>query len=307
MKVASLSVVILNYNGIHHLKECIESVRTSTYPLESIIVVDNGSTDGSQEMVRANFHDVILLENLRNLGIPEGKNEGIKAAINRNVKYIYTLDNDLIIEPNTISTLVSLMEANEDIGCAGSIIYYYDKRDLIFNAGSYINWTQNLVKTRGLNEKDVGQLAECAAVDYVGAGAMLTRRYIFEHIGLLDPIFIGYGCEDSDFGMRVNRSGFKVVCFTRSRVWHKPFSTIGGYSYKKKYLESRNAIYFLKRYGNWNNWAKFILFAVCGLCFALVREGLRGNLMGVVGKARGLYDGLRGREALARELLRKVA
>jgi hypothetical protein len=91
----------------------------------------------------------------------------------------------------------------------------------------------------------------------------------------------------------------------RSKVWHRPFSGIGRYSFKKKYLESRNVIRFLKTYGNRRSWAKFVFYAVTGLIYASIREGIRGNFMGVVGKARGLYDGLRGREDFAYDLLKR--
>ena len=302
---AKVTVVILNWNAKAVLRECIESVKQSTHPLHEIIVVDNASTDGSAEMVKDLYSDVIVLQNPENFGVPKGKNVGIARAIQNNIDYVYTIDNDLIIEPETIAQLVSLMEKNGDIGCAGSIIYHYDRPDIIFSAGQYIDWTQNIVSTRGANERDVGQLEPCARVDYVGAGAMLTRKSVFQQIGLLDPGFIGYGYEDTDFGLRVNRAGYNVVCFTRSKVWHRPFTGIGRYSFKKKYLEARNAIRFARMYGTRRNWAKFSFYVVAGLFYAAIREGSRGNIMGVIGKAKGLYDGLRDKEDLAHSLLRR--
>lgn len=300
-----VSVVVLNWNAKEILRECITSLKRSEYPLYEIIVVDNASADGSPQMIREFFEEVIVIENISNLGVPEGKNVGLRRALQKNVDYVYTLDNDLIIEPETIKALVLFMEKNPEVGCAGSIIYHYDKRDLIFSAGHYVNWTQNLVKTRGANQKDRGHLEEYAEVDYVGAGAMLTRKKVFDEIGLLDPHFIGYGYDDADFGLRVKSGGYKVVCCTRSKVWHRPFSGIGRYSFKKKYLESRNAIRFLRMYGNRWNWAKFLFYAIAGLLYASFREGLRGNLKGVIGKARGLYDGLRDREDFAYSLLKQ--
>jgi len=297
--------VVLNWNSKDILRECLESLTKSEYPLSMIIVADNGSVDGSQQMIKAHFPGIILVENGENLGVPAGKNRGIQRALEEDVDYIYTLDNDLIIQPQTIKELVSFLEKNAHVGCAGSIIYYYDHPDVIFSAGHYVDWSQNLVCTRGANQKDSGQLEEASIVDYVGAGAMLTRKSIFNVVGLLDPGFIGYGYDDADFGLRVSRAGYKVVCYTRSKVWHRPFSGIGRYSFKKKYLESRNAIRFLKMYGNRRNWTKFLFYAVAGLFYASIREGIRGNFMGVVGKARGLYDGLRGREGFAYDLLKR--
>jgi GT2 family glycosyltransferase len=300
---SKVSVVILNWNAMDVLRDCLESLNLSVQPLHEIIVVDNGSTDGSDKMVKEDFKAVTLIKNKSNFGAPKGRNVGIKWAIQDEIDYVYTLDNDLIIEAETIYRLVKLLDEDRTIGCAGSIIYHYDKPDIIFNAGNYVNYTQNLVRSRGLNQKDVGQFEERTEVDYVGTGAMLTRKSIYESVGLLDPVYIGYGYEDTDFGLRVNRAGHKVVCFTKSKVWHRPFTGVGRYSFKKKYLEARNSIIFMRRYGNLKNWVKFIFYVTLGLFYASIREGIRGNIMGVIGKAKGLFDGIKGREDYAIRLL----
>jgi GT2 family glycosyltransferase len=300
----TVSVVILNWNAKEIVRECIKSVKESIHPIHEVIVVDNGSTDGSAAMIKREFDNVVVLENAANFGAPKGRNIGISRAMQQNVKYIYTLDNDLIIDPRAISELVTLMENRPEVACAGSLIYYHDKPEVVFSAGQYIDWTQNLVTTRGAGETDKGQLAECGEVDYVGTGAMLTRKHVFTQVGLLDAGFIGYGYEDTDFGLRVKKAGHKVVCYTRSKVWHRPFTGIGKYSFKKKYLEARNAVRFVRMYGNRRNKLKFMFFAIAGLFYAAVREGARGNIMGVFGKAKGLYDGLRRREDFAERLLK---
>lgn len=298
-----VSAVVLNYEGEKVIGPCLESFRISEHPLHEVIVVDNASTDASVEIISREHREVVLLQNERNLGAPAGRNVGMERALEGRPDYIYTLDNDLRIDPRAISELVELMERDPSIGCAGSIIYHEEPPDLIFNAGHYVNWSQNMVRSRGLNQRDRGQLEELCEVDYVGSGAMLTRSRVLEEIGLFDPGFIGYGYEDSDFGLRVKAAGHRVVCLTRSKVWHRPFTAIGRYSFRKKYLESRNSIRFLRRWGDRRACVKFAFFAVGGLVYAAAREGLRGNFPGVVGKARGLWDGLLGREELARKLL----
>jgi GT2 family glycosyltransferase len=301
----TVDVVILNWNGRELLRPCLRSVVASEYPLHRIIVADNGSTDGSVEMLEQEFPTVNVVRNGRNLGAPSGRNTGIAESMKRRPDYIYTLDNDLTIHPRAIGELVELLECHARVGCAGSIIYDSDRPNRILAAGHFVDWTQNLVTPRAVGKVDRGQFEPLAEVDGVGTGAMLTRAKVFDELGLLDDSFIGYGYEDTDFSMRVRGAGYKVVCYAPSKVWHRPFSSIGAYSFKKKYLESRNAIQFLRRYGTRKSWIKFALYAVGGLGYATVREGLRGNMGGVVGKARGLWDGLRGREDLAYQLLRE--
>jgi GT2 family glycosyltransferase len=299
----SLAAVVLNYNCRDRLEQCLRSLENSTYPISRIIVADNGSTDGSITMVKDQFPRVVLVENGFNLGAPAGRNRGISKALLLQTDYIYTLDNDLTIAPDAIEKLIIYMESDQTAGCCGSAIYYEDQPDVIFSAGQFVDWTQNLVRSRGMGQKDRGQFAAYTEVDYVGTGAMLCRRTIYEQIGLLDEDYIGYGYEDTDFGMRVWQAGFRVVCCMDSKTWHMPFSGIGRYSFKKKYLETRNAIQFIRKYGNGWSYVKYSFYTIGGIFYAAIREGLRGNMRGVLGKALGLVDGIRGRTELAYQLL----
>jgi GT2 family glycosyltransferase len=303
--LSQVSAVVLNWNGKNLLRQCLQSLQDQVYDLKEVIVVDNGSIDGSADMVKNEFPGAKLLCQQENLGAPKGRNVGIKESLKRVPAYIFTLDNDLYVDKSTISRLVKILDDNPDIGVVGAGIYYADRPDVIFSAGQWVNWTQNLVSTRGANQKDKGQFALLKDVDYVGTGAMLTRRSVFENVGLPDESYIGYGYEDTDFGIRVRKAGLRVVCYLPAKVWHRPHSGVGRYSFKKKYLESRNAIRFMRIYGTPSRWAKFTVYVTLGLVYAFFREGLRGNMGGVMGKARGLVDGIRDREELALELLKQ--
>jgi GT2 family glycosyltransferase len=300
-----VSTVTLNWNGKTVLRQCLQSLVEQDYPIEEMIVLDNGSSDGSIDMVMDEFPKVTLLRQAENLGVPKGKNIGIRKALEGKSDYIFALDNDLYSDKSTIAQLVRILDNNPDIGIVGATIYYSDRPDVIFSAGQWVNWTQNLVANRGANQKDAGRLAALEDVDYVGAGAMLARRKVFEKVGLLDEDYIGYGYDDTDFCLRVKDSGFRVVCYLPAKVWHEPQSGIGRYSYKKKYLEARNAIRFMRIYGTPPRWAKFTIYVTLGLLYAFFREGLRGNMGGVKGKAQGLVDGILSRDELARELLKQ--
>lgn len=300
---ARVSVVILNWNGRDVLRQCLQSLEEQSYPLEDVILVDNASSDGSAEMVETEFPGVIILPQDQNLGAPKGRNVGLREALRRQSEYIFTIDNDLFGARNTIAELVRVLDEHPDIGIVGAGIYHADRPDVIFSAGHWINWTQNLVGTRGANQPDRGQLAPLEDVDYVGIGAMLTRRDVYETIGLPDEDYIGYGYEDTEYGLRARTAGYRVVCYLPAKVWHQPHTGVGRYSFKKKYLEARNAIRFMRLYGTPYRWAKFSFYAGVGLIYALVREGPRGNIGGVIGKARGLYDGLRNRDEFALRLL----
>lgn len=303
----TVSIVILNWNGKEVLVDCLESVFKLDYPVHEVIVVDNGSTDGSVEMMETDYADrvhVIALE--KNLGAPGGRNYGMQRVVETGVDYAFCLDNDLTIAPDAISKLIKVMDRDPKIVMAGALILHQDRPDVIFSAGHIINWTQNLVGTLGAGEKLHGQFTDIWDVDYVGSGAVLVSAgYIHDH-GVFDESYIGYGYEDTEYGYRAKNLGLRVVCCADARVWHRPHSGVGRYSYRKKYLETRNAIRFIKQYGTVTNWIKYLCYVIPGFGYAFVVEGARGHLPGVIGKIRGFIDGLRNRDDLALELLSKA-
>ena len=296
-----ISVVILNWNGRDVLRECLDSVRAIRYVLHEVIVVDNGSKDDSVKMVIKDYPDVVLIENAYNLGASGGRNVGLLRAMDSNVYFIFTLDNDLVADPNVISGLLKAFDENPGIGLAQAKVYDFDEPNLILGFGSKIDYTQNIVKNYFV--RDTGQYEKVLEVDFVGTGATLVRKEVYDEVGLLDPMFLGYGYEDIDLCVRARQFGYKVVWCPYAKVWHRPHSGVGKYSFRKKYLESRNAIYFMKKHALWHQWMKFLFFAGLGLVYAFFRESLRGNLKGVIGKAGGLFDGLRGHEQYAIELI----
>ena len=304
----SVSFVVLNWNGRAVLEKCLDSILAVDHPLREIVVSDNGSVDGSIEMMKARYAGrVTVIENGRNYGVPIGRNIGIRHALQSDVDFLFCLDNDLTIAPDAISKLIAVLRRDERIAMAGALIMDMAQPDVISSAGGLVNWTQNMVKTLGANQKLTGQFRDIWDVDYAGGGALFVRAdYVRKH-GAVDEGFIGYGYEDTDFGMRAKQLGYRVVCCADAKVWHRPHSGIGRYSFKKKYLETRNAIRFIKRYGDTRAWMKYLLYVNAGFVYAFFSEGLQGNLPGVIGKIRGFIDGLRNRDDLALRLLDRQA
>jgi GT2 family glycosyltransferase len=300
----TVSFVVVNWNGKSVLSDCLDSILRLQYPIKDIIVVDNGSVDGSIEMMQDKYSDkVTVLRNERNLGAPVGRNRGMKYAVENGSDFVFALDNDLTIAPEAIDRLITVLSGDSQIAMAGALIFYEERPDVIFSAGHVINWTQNLVGTLGANQKNAGQFRDIWQVDYVGSGAVLVRTEYMKKHGYFDESYIGYGYEDTEYGYRANNLGYRVVCCADAKVWHKPHSNIGRYSFKKKYLETRNAIRFMKKYGTFLNWSKYLVYVLPGFIYAFFREGFRGNMPGVIGKMRGFYDGIRDYDDLAYKLL----
>jgi GT2 family glycosyltransferase len=291
----SVAAVVLNWNGRERVLETISALYKSEYPLQEIFMVDNGSIDGSVEAVQQKFPKVKILPQITNLGASEGRNIGIRHALASGVKYVFNIDNDIEVQPETIGELICLAEQRFDVGIVGPMMCFKDDPCLIQNVGAQISFRQNVHLPIGWQQHDRGQFIEPIEVDMVGSGAMLTRGQVFEQGGYFDAGYLGCQLDDTDFCMRVRRAGWKIVCNPRAKILHD-FHFNHRYTYRRKYLESHNAVLFLRKYGRSIDWAKYLFFAIGGLPYAFIRESFQGNLGGVFGKAQGLLDALLGRE-----------
>ncbi|NQT24451.1 glycosyltransferase family 2 protein [candidate division KSB1 bacterium] len=291
--------VTLSWKGKEVLLRCIRSLKAQTHSLSEIIVVDNHSQDGSVEAVREAFPDVVVLENPTNFGAPKGRNVGLRRALEKPVDYIFTLDNDLYAAPDCVEKMIAPMDKNKDIATVGAFIYDDSDPDILLSAGAIVDYTQNVSRQlRNVNDPD-----KLYPISYCGTGHMMTRASVYREVGLLDEGFIGYGFEDTDFGMRTRKSGYNIVSYGRARVWHTAHANIGNYTFRKKYLESLNAIRFMKRYGTLLTWPKYLFFMGLSLVGAALIQIPKGRKSGVIGKCRGVFDGLFGRTSLAEKIL----
>jgi GT2 family glycosyltransferase len=240
MKESLVSIIILNWNGLEHLKICLPSVIRQSYKNIEIIVVDNASTDGSSEYVRQNYDAVKLVCNSTNVGFSKGNNVGIQIASG---KYIAVLNNDTELEPNWVGSLVEVAEEHPEAGMfACKILSYYD-RNLIDCVGHLI-YLDGLSRGRGRGEIDEGQYNLIDEVAFPSGCAALYRKEMLEQIGLFDERFFIY-VEDSDLGMRGRLAGWKCLYVPNAIVYHKYSATMGGYSPQKAFLIERNRLWFV--------------------------------------------------------------
>lgn len=222
-----VSVIVLNWNGYKDTIECVESLKKVTYPKCDILIVDNGSTNASEEILRRKFPELTLIQTGSNLGFTGGCNAGIREALRRGADYIILLNNDTVVDPDFAGELVKVAESDKKIGMLCSKIYFYDKSDVIWYAGAYFNTWLGWGRHRGYNQPDTGQFDRVEETGRpTGCSLMVTREFC-EQVGLLDEEYFCY-CEDSDWGMRAQKAGFKVMYVPTSKVWHKTSSSSGG-------------------------------------------------------------------------------
>jgi len=239
-----VSIIIVNYNGEKFLKKCLSSIKRQTYSDFEIIIVDNGSTDGSVKFVKREYlGSVRLIENSQNLGFGKGNNQGIMISKG---EYVALLNNDTEVEPNWLSELVKVAQSDKRIGMCASKIILGDNQAQIDAAGHLI-YPDGLNRGRGHREKDVGQYDIKEEVLFPSACAAIYSRDMLDEIGLFDEDFFAYG-DDTDIGIRARLMGWKCIYVPTAVVYHYHSATLGNYAPLKAYLVERNRVWVLLKY-----------------------------------------------------------
>ena len=238
-----ITIVILNWNRKADTLECLDSIKRLTYPSFSVILVDNGSTDGSPDAIE-HWSDgeipVTLIRNEKNLGFVGGSNQGMRHALATDTDYVFLLNNDTVVKPDVLNILVQVAERSEEIGMVGPKIYQYGKGNILDSAGTRtIPWlAQGFLIGHG--EEDHGQYDYPADLPYVTGTALLVKRAVLEQVGMMDEDYFCY-FDDFDWGMKAREAGYKLYLEPKAVIHHKGSQTAGlnGPFYMRHMIRSR--------------------------------------------------------------------
>ena len=285
--------IVLNYDGREITLRTVESLLASDYPALDLLVVDNGSTDGSDAAVAERFPSVRRLRTDVNLGISGGLNLGFRVGLEEGYPYLMPMNNDLEVDPAMVRELVRLAEATPAAGCVGPKCYYYfGDRRRIWSAGGALRYREAVTRERGMGRIDRGQYDRDEPVDYVNGACMLVRAGAMEAAGFWDPVY-HVSVEDADFCVRVRRAGYRCWYAHRARLWHMVSPTTGGYTASRTFRTGRSTAIFVRKYARAHQWLSYLFWSAVAFPAALAREAARGNARAVVAKYRGLLAGLR--------------
>jgi GT2 family glycosyltransferase len=286
-------VIIPSWNGKEDTLECLRSLAQQSYQNLEIVVVDNGSKDGSVEAIQKRFPDVQLICNQENLGTVKAENQGMIYALELGVEYVGIVNNDTIFAPDFFQELVNAAETDDRVAVAGPKIYYYDEPDVIQAAGGYIGFTEVVSRSRGSGQRDHGQYEVPVDVDFIPSCGVLVRASVIREIGLLDPVYFAY-FDETDWYWRMHKHGYLIRYVPTAKMWHKLARTTGSYSPQQCYALGVNAVVFMKKHALWYQWAKWFVFAVLSLPFVYVVRVFQGKGKSVLAKALGIWDGFHG-------------
>lgn len=284
-----VAVVIPTYNSFLILRMCLDSFSKQTLLPSEVIVVDNGSTDSTYNNVRKYFPKVKIIKLKKNTGVTGGRNAGINRVAKQS-EYILFFDHDMVAEKNMIQNMVNLAKKDSFSGIITPKIYYWEKKNIIWAAGTNINlWTGQILFRGG---RDKGQFDKAEEVQ-VAPAAILVKRELLDQIhGFDNRYFATY--EDTDFCFRARKKGYKTMYCPEAVAYHQ-IST-EGVSERKRLLErsfwiGRNRIIFMKDFGK--NFHFFIFFSLAYLFYFVKLSLQQKDMKGLVSYVKGVMVGLR--------------
>jgi hypothetical protein len=244
----SLYTVIVNWNLPDDTLICVESVLSSGALAGQVIVVDNGSTDGSAQAIMDTFGPAIkLVVSETNLGFAGGTNLGIERALAENAAWMLLLNNDTRVDSGFVAELERVSSLDDRLGIIAPMILYHDDPDRIWYLGDRLIPGLPLSSSIARGARDRGQFPALLPVDLVSGCGMMVKRAVFEQVGLFNTDFFMYG-EDSDFCWRARSKGFHLACAPHARMWHKVSLSANRDKPTSRYLRTRNQVTFYRKY-----------------------------------------------------------
>lgn len=211
-----VSIIVLNWNGKESLRHCLSSIQRVVYKPLEVIVVDNGSSDGSADMVRRKFPKTILLENQKNLGYAGGNNVGIRKSTG---DYVFILNNDTEITNDFLEPLVNLMEKNSKIACVQPKLVYGADHSMLNAVGSFMTSTGFLYHYGYRKKENLAMYNERMKIFSAKGAAMLLRKSALDKVGVFDEDFFIF-FEETDLCHRLWLLGYEVYYEPKSLIYH---------------------------------------------------------------------------------------
>ncbi len=234
--VSRVVVIVPNWNGMGHLEACLRSLLAQEFADYAVILVDNGSRDGSLELVQREFPQVCVIANATNLGFATANNQAVRASRS---EFVATLNNDAWADPRWLGELVRAMEARPEVGMCASRMLLADQPAVVDSAGIAVDRV-GIAWGLGGGSPDDGAASSPIPVFSPCAGAALYRRAMLDEIGLFDEDFFAY-LEDVDLAWRAQWAGWQCLYVPTAVVYHAHSATSReGYLTRKSRLLGRN-------------------------------------------------------------------
>lgn len=279
-------VVVLAWNHWEDTRECLDSLQRSQIDSAHVILVDNGSSDGTGERVRSDFPDVELISLPENIGINRGYNVGMERALVSGAAYVVAMNNDTSADPLLLAELRAALDADSRVAVAVPKIVSYDDPQRIWSAGARWRAFPPGVKLIGLGQLDGARFSNPVELEFATSCCLMIRAAALQAIGFFDPAYIFY-FDDWDFCLRVRCGGYKLMYVPRACLRHKvSLSTHkAGHSNYWAQVQGRDSVLFYLRHRHWLD-----LMMMTG--WTIGREMITGKVGNVLPYLLGVKQGL---------------
>ncbi len=294
-----LSVIVLNWNGLADSRAALASLSACRVPpgwRGSLMLVDNGSTDGSVEAIRREFPAVEVVALNENRRFAGGNNEGLKRALAAGADAIMLVNNDTEAGGGLFDHLLGALERDPEAGAVAPFICFAEPRDVIWYAGGRCTPALGFAAHRGLRQADRAQFMNVESTGYLTGCCLLASREAWLKVGPLDERYFIYA-EDADWSLRARAAGYRLLFVPRARLWHKVSAASGAASPWKIYHRLRANLTLFARHATGIGritWLPCFLAQQAALAAWLLS---RGQVRAAFAVPRGLYDALVARPA----------
>jgi hypothetical protein len=295
MPTPRCTVIIPNFNGMAFLEGCLNSLKQQTSEEFDIVVVDNGSQDGSVEYLAREFPEVRVLALMENRGFCAANNIAILDALGRGAEFVLLLNNDTTVAPDFVQQMLNTASSDPGIAVVCPKIFFSAPSDVLWYAGADFSLWTSRSRYTGWKKKDSGQWDQRASMTQATGCAMLVRSSSIREVGLLNELYWAY-MEDVDWSIRFRNRGYQLVYEPRARVWHHDGGTsvTQGSHFRRQYLSTRNLLLLCREHVRWWQLPSFLLgFSVFHVGFYTCLRLARRDLNASRAIYRGIADALK--------------
>ena len=275
-----VSIIIPHLKGKKNLLECIQSIKSKAK--FEILIVDNDSNDNSINNIKVKFSEVKIIKSDYNRGYAGGCNLGAKHA---NGEYLFFLNDDTIIQKNTLENLIKIMDDNKNVSSVQpKILNYYNKNkfDYAGACGGFIDYLgYPFARGRIINtvEIDSKQYDDVTKIFWASGTAFMTRKKIFEKVGMFDEILFAH-MEEIDYHWKCSLNDFDILVEPRASIYHKGGQTLPYGSFKKVYLNHRNSLILFLSNNNMlsvSSFMKRFFLEIVALIYYAIKFNFKGS------------------------------
>jgi GT2 family glycosyltransferase len=285
-------VLILSYNGKHLLDDSVLSYLLNDYQNFEVVVIDNGSLDGTKEYVETKYPMSKVIRLDKNQGYSGGFNFGLEYAfVERKADLVLITNNDVKADLKAISALVKVAQSDPKIGFVTGKVYFFDQADILQTVGKKgdpIKWSGGHI---GNKEKDTGQYEEICERMFADDIFTLVRRELYVDTGGYDTTF-RFQAEEYDWQARAKKLGYKIMYTPDAKIWHKESATIGKASAFKLYYDARNPMLVILLHKPPAFFKRYFWHHVKDLIITTLVNTKRMQIMVVFAVWRGFFSGL---------------